>query len=148
MLERWKQLPGFHYQISNHGRVRTVDKEVFTKEGIRRVYKGKLIKTFKKDNELYFYIVRDGRPGKIKLAKVMLKLFLNKEAKYIDYKDGNMENCKIDNLGILNGAYKLNKQKIEEIYHKRLAGEKLIVLSLEYGISKDTIVRIIKRGIQ
>ena len=75
----------------------------------------------------------------------MLKLFLNKEAKYIDYKDGNTENCKIDNLGILNGAYKLNKQKIEEIYHKRLAGEKLIVLSLEYGISKDTVVRIMKR---
>lgn len=48
MLERWKQLPGFHYQISNHGRVRTIDKEVFTKEGVRRVYKGKFIKTFKK----------------------------------------------------------------------------------------------------
>ena len=146
MLERWKTY--LNYQVSTHGRVKTIDKEVFTKEGVRKIYKGKPVNLFKKDGEFYFFIVRDGKPGKIKLAKLMLKLFLNKEARYIDYKDGNTENCKIDNLGILNGAYKLNKQKIEEIYHKRLAGEKLLVLSLEYGISKDTIVRIIKRGIQ
>lgn len=70
--EEWKYIDedGFegYYQISNFGRVRSVDRTIISKDGRRRFYQGKLL-TLKSDKDGYKYVILKNK-GKSKTLKV------------------------------------------------------------------------------
>jgi len=51
MAESWRQIPGHPgYEVSDHGRVRSVDRYVETKNGQRRFYRGQMLRPGKSSN--------------------------------------------------------------------------------------------------
>ena len=51
MAETWRQIPGHPgYEVSDHGRVRSVDRYVETTNGQRRFYRGKMLRPGRASN--------------------------------------------------------------------------------------------------
>lgn len=46
IIEIWKSIPGFEdqYEVSDHGRVRSVDRTIILGDGQKRTYRGKILK--------------------------------------------------------------------------------------------------------
>ena len=52
--EIWKDVPGYenYYQASNLGRVRSLDRTITNNNGVKKVYKGKVLKDIGYNNPL------------------------------------------------------------------------------------------------
>ena len=55
MQEIWKDIKGYEgfYQVSNMGRVKSLDREIIYKDGRVYKYNGQIIKTYKNNNNGY-----------------------------------------------------------------------------------------------
>ena len=105
-IEEWKFIKGFkNYQISNIGRVRTLDKKVNVNRGgktFKKFYKGK-IKTLKKDTSGYLFtdLWKNGKCKFVKAHRLVLCAWSDKSYKYkkqVNHRDCNKLNNHIDNL--------------------------------------------------
>lgn len=89
IIEQWDIIPEFSmYEISNFGRVKSINKNKFVKLRNRG---GVLSFSAKRD---------DGVKTTVNVSRYVVKLFLNHDGAY-DYIDGDSTNNKIDNLRIL-----------------------------------------------
>lgn len=98
-MEIWNNYNDF-YQISNEGRVRSVDREIKTKKGIRK-YKGKILKQYLKDSEyLEVQFYNCGTKEHKFVHKLVAEAFIPNPNNYkvVDHIDGNTKNNKIENL--------------------------------------------------
>lgn len=70
LKEIWKDIPGYegYYQVSNLGRVRSIDREVVYRDGKKCLYKGRLLKP-REDKNGYFQVGLS-KLGKVKTFKV------------------------------------------------------------------------------
>lgn len=105
MGEKWSDIPEWEglYQVSDQGRVRSLDREVTNRLGVRRRYKGKILKQKRHARGYGHRLVHLHRPGASKWESVhRLVLFAfvgepedGQEARHLD---GDASNNNLSNL--------------------------------------------------
>ena len=99
-MEEWRKIDGFeNYEVSNEGRIRSVDHETEQRISggvvVRRHYKGKiLIPQESGDNYLYVGICKEGKRYKKRIHRLVAQAFLPNENSLpdVNHKDENKHN--------------------------------------------------------
>lgn len=120
MNEIWEEITGYEglYEVSNLGRVRSLDRYVYHEKDGTSYRKGKIIKpsVIKTPYGIHVYVELHfhGVKHKISLGKTVTEYFLPnpRGAVRFGYRDGNKENCSVENL-----YWKIPKR----IYRKKVA---------------------------
>lgn len=103
MTETWKPAVGWeeHYEVSDHGRVRSVDRTIHYKDGRTYLYKGKSMKAWK-DRRGYFVVtLHSGGKKKNKfIHRLVAEAFIGPCPDGMEclHGDGNKTNNHADNL--------------------------------------------------
>lgn len=105
MVESWKDIPGYEglYQVSNLGRVRSLDRVVLYKNGARHLHKGNILpqrKRRRNDNYLSVSLYKNGTGKACTVHRLVAIAFIpNIENKpQVNHKDENPENNCVYNL--------------------------------------------------
>ena len=107
MNEVWKPVEGYEgfYEVSNTGKVRSVDRVVLLagkSAGQTRKYTGKELKPLISQGHATVHLQSGQCRRTISVGRLVALHFLDgfKESGrfYVNYKDGNVLNCSIDNL--------------------------------------------------
>lgn len=169
--EAWKNISGYEgwYQVSDRGRVRSVDRTVTYRNGRERFYKGKLLKE-SPDNNGYPRVVlcKSGTQKSFYVHQIVMQVFegpcppgqevchedgvpannYRKNLRY-DTHAANMKDRKrhgTENVGIYNGSSRLTEEdvvKIRNDYAK--GGVTCEELGVRYGVDFGTIAHILRR---
>ncbi|MAT89629.1 MAG: endonuclease [Flavobacteriaceae bacterium] len=116
-LEIWKSVKNYEtlYEVSNLGRVRSLDRTIIRKDGIKSKSYGKLLKPGLSSNG--YLTVNLSLNGKVKnrtIHTLVGEAFLNYIKKgytqVIDHKDNNKLNNRLDNLKILSNRENTSKE--------------------------------------
>lgn len=128
-MEMWKDVKGYEniYQVSNYGRIRSVDRKYKSKLKYQKeiIKKGKILKPIvNKNGYQYVNLSKNGKTKIFLLHKLIADCFLDKNNfKYIDekdrkglkskkldinHKDENKTNNKIENLEYCTRKYNIN----------------------------------------
>ena len=109
LREIWKEVKGFEglYQVSNLGRVRSADRI----DRYGRDYKGKILQPAT-DNLGYLKIglCNNGDKVSVRLHRLVAEAFISNtnHYKYVNHKDENKQNNKVDNLEWCTAKYNCN----------------------------------------
>lgn len=105
--EIWKPVEGFegYYEVSNTGKVRSLPRTVVL-EGKRagqvRHYEGKELKNMLSADHVIVKLYKEGQVNSITVGRLVALHFLpgfkESGASCVAYKDGNPENCNVENL--------------------------------------------------
>lgn len=103
-MEEWKDIPGYEgsYQVSTHGRVRSVQREICTNRGLCKIWPGIVMKQYVHWRGYYIIFLR--RPGEKKKKffvhrLVALAFIENPEDKpIVNHKNGDRKDNRLDNL--------------------------------------------------
>lgn len=102
-LEIWKNIPGWegYYQASNIGRIRSLDRIVYSKEGRKFTFKGKILKP-RRNKRGYFYLGLH-KGGKIKsctVHRLIALTFIPNPLNYpqVHHRDDNQVDNNVNNL--------------------------------------------------
>lgn len=132
--EDWRSVEGFEglYEVSNYGRVRSVDHYVKCNSG-RRLVKGRLLKVCDRGNGYAFVTMgKDGKQYNVSVHIVVAKAFIPNPNNLpcVNHKDENPRNNCVDNLEWCTYGYNLSYNDLA----KRKAVDKRLPI-LQY--SKD-----------
>ena len=174
MKEVWKDIKNYEglYQVSNLGRVKSLDRVVYQKNSFgniqKNIYKGKILSLFEdKDGYLRVNLKKDKKMKQYGVHVLVANTFLNiNKFKYMEYEDlskidinrlqinhkneNKKDNC-IDNLEFCTVAYNTNYGSREQkIIQLDLSGKIIKVwdsrkkASKELHISRNTINEILR----
>lgn len=112
-MEIWKDVEGYvgYYQVSNNGRIRSIDRLVVHEDGTKRILKGKILKLFKEKNGYYSVCLRKkGQRKTHHVHRIVGKAFIeNKEnLPTINHKNEVKTDNRIENLEWVSYAYNIN----------------------------------------
>lgn len=148
MKEIWKDIKGFEglYQVSDHGRVRSMDRFIEYSNGIIAKHKGKLLKFDKskenKRGQFYLRVTlsKEDKQKRLQVHRLVAKHFIDKVKgkNIINHIDGNPENNHFSNLewcsysqnekhsydvlGKINQNRKLSDEAINDIKNNAIKG--------------------------
>ncbi|MEN6507038.1 MAG: HNH endonuclease [Planctomycetaceae bacterium] len=177
MDEIWKSIPGFgdHYQVSNAGRVRSVDFTVIEHGGKTRKHKGQILRYGNtRDGYLQVHLYMAGDQTVFLVHRLVLSVFVGPcpAGKEVNHKNGNKRDNQIENLeyvtrsenlihssrvlgvrrvhsrpicGEDHAEAKLTERKVREIRELSAKGIVQAALSAMFGVSTGHINRIINR---
>lgn len=118
--EIWEQIPGYkeYYQVSNLGRVRSLDREYFVDSEIKGKYTGTIRGRILKQSIVNGYkrvTLFDNQHNKkgVNVHRIVLIAFVGKSDLVCNHKDGNKENNCLDNLEWVTQAYNNRHARIE-----------------------------------
>lgn len=102
-MEKWKPVPDYEglYEVSNLGRIRSVERTVFRKDGTTLHYKGKILHPYiGKKGYPVIGLSKNGRAKTYQLHRIVAKCFIpaEEEKDFINHKDGDKANCAAENL--------------------------------------------------
>ena len=174
MKEVWKDIKNYEglYQVSNLGRIKSLDRIVYQKNSFgnvqKNIYKGKILSLFEdKDGYLRVNLKKDKKMKQYGVHVLVANTFLNiNKFKYMEYEDlskidinrlqinhkneNKKDNC-IDNLEFCTVAYNTNYGSREQkIIQLDLSGKIIKVwdsrkkASKELHISRNTINEILR----
>ena len=172
MSEVWKDIPDFEgsYQVSNMGRVRSVDRVVTYKDGRMGKYKGRVLKPpINSGGYKIIKLSNDNRVTNKRVHRLVLEAFkphVNMEDLQVNHMDGDKLNNHLINLEWVTGrdnilhAYDtglitnigegspnaiLSNADVLEILQRLDTGESQRDIALDYGVSQSCI-SMINRG--
>ena len=171
MSEIWKDIGGYEgsYQVSNMGRVRSVDRVVTFKDGSMRKFKGKVLKPYLgKGYERVMLCNENGAINKTvhRLVLEAFKPHVNMNDLEVNHMDGDKLNNHLSNLewvtardnilhahdiglmsniGERNPNAKLSEADVLEILQRLDNGELQRDIGSDYGVN-DGCISMIKRG--
>ncbi len=106
--EIWKDVPNYegYYQASDLGRVRSLDRTIFDKNGHKRFYKGRMfIASVDKDGYGKVSLGKNGKSISFKVSQIVAMAFLshkpNKHESNVDHINGDKSDDSVDNLRIV-----------------------------------------------
>lgn len=110
-MEVWKPVVGFeeYYEVSNLGRIRSLDREVYSEKGsFMRFYRGRILKLT--DNGNGYLVVNLGRGNRRHVHRVVAEAFLPNifNLPFINHKDENPKNNEVSNLEWCTAKYNSN----------------------------------------
>lgn len=107
-FENWKPIYGI-YEVSNYGRVKSIDHIVPQKLGSKAIKKGRFIKPNKYGGYLYVQLWIDGKNQTISLHRLVAETFIPNPYKLpeVNHRDENPNNCCVWNLEWCTRAYNL-----------------------------------------
>ena len=110
MKEIWKDMEGYEglYQVSNLGRVRSLDRDVKYANGTVHHYEGMIIKTkLNKFGYPYLSLCKNGKRWSARVHKLVAIAFIpNPDNRpCVNHKDENKANNRVDNLEWCSKAY-------------------------------------------
>lgn len=148
--ERWKQIPGYNYEVSNHGRVRNA----------KTLHVLKPMLTGAKHNQRMKVRLSTFPRVDFDVAHLVLAAFDKPRPKgeVAMHGDDNPKNNHILNLcwatvqdnardmarKCRGGNQRLTPDTVDEIRKRRVSGERGRILALEYGISEQRVCDIYK----
>ena len=102
-MEEWKDIKGYEglYQISNEGRVKSLQREIVYKDGRKKVLEEKILRNILSDLGYYHVMLsKDGVPKRYKVHRLVAKAFIPNpnNLPIINHKDENPKNNVVDNL--------------------------------------------------
>lgn len=139
-MEVWKDIKGYEglYQVSNLGRVRSLDLVRTEWDGTKKLYKGKVLKgVTQKLGYIAFDLYKDGKRKNIRCHVLVAKSFLSDMSAnlVVNHKDGNKANNNVNNL-----EWITFKENVRHAFRIRLMVKKgCDVLDLETGIFYESI---------
>lgn len=103
MEEIWKDVIGYegYYQVSNLGRIRSIDREVVDKNGVKRPIYGKIMRhTFNSDGYPAISLCRNGVYKRLKIHRLVALAFIPNPANLpeVSHLDETRTNNRVDNL--------------------------------------------------
>lgn len=112
-MEIWKDIPGYegYYQISNLGRIRSLDRYANVCGNGKRLVKGRIIKSVKCTNGYYEApLNRNGVRKVMLLHRVVANVFIPNPFNLpeVNHKDENIANNRADNLEWCTSKYNAN----------------------------------------
>ena len=83
LTEVWKEIPGYEglYEVSSFGRVRSLDRVVLSKLGVRRLFNGKLLKEISWENDYLVSLCIEGKVSQKRIAVIVLEAFVSARPK-------------------------------------------------------------------
>ena len=173
MKEIWKDIEGYEnfYQVSNHGKVKSLDRTITNKLGVNQKLKGKELR--RTPNNKGYYTVCLCVKSKLKtflVSRFVAKAFVSnpKSFKVVDHIDDNPKNNNYKNLrwctqsfniqkshdlgrspavcGEAHRSAKLNDMKVLTILTLLKNGKTVTELAEEYGVTYSSIAGI-KNGL-
>lgn len=101
--EIWKDIPDYegHYQVSNLGRIRSLDRIITHKNGAKHFKEGQIQKLQDNGNgRLYKQMKRDGTYKNFYVSRLVMLAFVGERPDnyVICHIDGDLENNRLDNL--------------------------------------------------
>lgn len=101
LIEEWKPIVDYEesYEVSNKGRVRSLNRKVLCKNGVIKNLKGKYILVQKFPNGYSFVNLSDSNRVKpMMIHRLVMEAFCGKSDLEVNHKDGNKNNNNIENL--------------------------------------------------
>ena len=119
MIETWKKINGYYglYEVSNLGRVKSVDKLQIMRNGVKRNRKGKILKEGKFPNGYKFAILsKNGFKTNKLIHRLVAEAFLEKPngKDYVNHKNLIRSDNRVENLEWVTAS--------ENILHARTVG--------------------------
>lgn len=115
--EIWKDVEGYegYYQISSHGRVKSLERQVRTKYGFRTVRERVLKKTLDKDEYIMVKLSKNNKIKTCKVHRLVAEYFIKNpdNLPQVNHIDGNKQNNSYENL-----EYTANLKNINH-YHSK-----------------------------
>lgn len=107
----WKTYPDYPFIEANQfGEIRTIDRVVTCKNGVKRHYKGRMLKQ-QKDRDGYLLVrpCMNGKAVTLKVHRIVAICFLPNpdNLPQINHKDNNPKNNSVDNLEWCTGKYNI-----------------------------------------
>ena len=116
--ENWLPIEGYegYYEISDFGRVRSLDRVIINKNGVKRPLKGMILsQAVDKDGYMKISLAKDGKEKEGKVHQLVANAFipipehlLGKDDLQINHKDENPANNHVDNLEWCDVKYNIN----------------------------------------
>jgi hypothetical protein len=138
MKEVWKDVVGYegYYQVSNLGRVRSVDRTIYYKDGRKRyILKGRVLKL--KKMKIGYRQVNFHRDSDIQykyIHRLVAEAFLKNENdyKYINHKDAIKHNNIVSNLEWCNQSINAHHAIKLELFPRQLSWKKVKGIREDY----------------
>lgn len=115
LIEEWRSVPDYEgfYEISNFGRLRSLDRSVISTKNISRTVKGRIIRErFDKDGYISYMLCKNSKTETIKAHKLVCICFLDYQRKHnytIDHINGVKSDNKATNLRIISHRENVTK---------------------------------------
>jgi hypothetical protein len=110
--EIWKDVVGYEglYQVSNLGRVKSLDRVIIRKDGRKDRIKGRMLKFYNNKGYLYVDICKNGACKKCKVHRLVLQSFSSNpnNLPFVNHKDENKLNNRLCNLEWCDAKYNVN----------------------------------------
>ena len=109
----WKDIAGYEglYQVSNTGKVRSLDRVITYKNGRQVFYKSKILKQYLgKDGYMYVHLYKDKKNKRCVVHRLVVQAFLENPNNWpqVNHKDENKTNNAVCNLEWCTAKYNSN----------------------------------------
>lgn len=113
MEELWKDIKGYegYYQASNTGKIRSMTRIVYGKDGSKQTKRGCVLKI--KHNKYGYCIVnlwKDNKPKTVRVNRIIAETFIPNPNNYpqCNHKDEDLDNNCVENLEWCDASYNVN----------------------------------------
>ena len=123
MEEIWKDIEGYEglYQVSNLGRVKSLERLVFYSDGRSRVFKEQILKPSKEYDYLYVILYKNNENKHFRIHRLVANTFIDNPNNYpyINHIDECKSNNNVNNLEWCSPKYNVNygsciKRRVEK----------------------------------
>lgn len=123
-LEEWKDIKGYEniYQVSNRGKIRSMDRKIITVTGKIKNLKGKIIKPhFDKDGYLQISVHKNNKQKHGKVHRLVAEAFIKNPYKkeQVNHIDGNKQNNNVMNLEWCTDKENKEHAKLKGLYNNK-----------------------------
>lgn len=131
VVEEWKDIVGYEgsYQVSNMGRVRSLDRYVDASYGSKQIRYGKILKTALMPNGyLAIRLCKDAKYKSFYVHRLVASAFIPNPANLpeVNHKDRNTQNAAASNLEWCTRAYNVSYMDASKIRGQKYAKEVLV----------------------
>lgn len=141
-MEIWKNIPNYEglYQISNLGRIKTLERIVKIHHGYYKHIEEKIIDVSKRTNNagyLYINLWKNGKQKNFRIHRLVAEVFLKNPNNYkcVNHKDNNKLNNNVENLEWCTQSYNIkyaykkgNKEPVRKYKKvKQLTKDRIVI---------------------